>query len=214
MRHLSLVFVLFVATLASTGCGKMNFSGQSARGGMAVVDLDKVAAETGRDRQLAASLETATNSLNQQLAKIGENAKEQLTAKKKSYGDDLSDEQKREYSAFESKAVTELSRIQNNARVQFEQFKQNQIAQFRAELRPIAQEIASKRGLSIVIPKNEGLLLSVDAGVDITEEVIKTLRERHPVQQTAKADTDSTEQKSSMKREAVKTADADADQSR
>jgi hypothetical protein len=35
--------------------------------------------------------------------------------------------------------------------------------------------------LSIVIPKNEGLLLSVDPGVDITDEVVKVLRERHPV---------------------------------
>ena len=32
-----------------------------------------------------------------------------------------------------------------------------------------------------MIPKNEGLLLSVDPGVDITDDVIKILREKHPV---------------------------------
>lgn len=181
MHRFSMFVVASTAALGLVGCGQMTgSSSMTARGGMAVIDLDKVAAETGRDRQLTQSLELAQNSLNQSLTKTVESAKEQLEAKKKGYGDDLTDDEKQEFSALERTAVTQLSQIQTRYRADFEQFKQKQIAQFRADLKPIAQEVAAKRGLSVVIPKNDGLLLSVDSGVDITDDVIKLLRERRP----------------------------------
>jgi Skp family chaperone for outer membrane proteins len=182
MRRYGWILGLAVAAGSVTGCGQMSGSpAASAKGGIAVVDLDKVAAETGRDRQLAQSLELAQNSLNENYSKIFEKAKDELTSKKKGLGEQPSDEQKKELSDWERSATTQLGQLQNQARVKFEQYKQTQIARFRSELKPIAQEIAAKRGLSIVIPKNEGLLLSVDPGVDITDEVVKVLREKHPV---------------------------------
>lgn len=182
MRHFGLFVVLSGCVASVVGCGQTSGpAAASSRGGMAVVDLDKVAAETGRDRQLAQSLELAQNTLNQGYAKTVESAKDQLTAKKKGFGSAPSEEELKELSQMERSAVTQLTQIQNKARAEFEQYKQMQIAKFRAELKPITQEIATKRGLSIVIPKNEGLLLSVDPGVDITDEVVKVLREKHPV---------------------------------
>jgi Skp family chaperone for outer membrane proteins len=182
MRHFGVCLVLTSCVAGLVGCGQTSGpAAASSRGGMAVVDLDKVAAETGRDRQLAQSLELAQNSLNQSLAKTVENAKEQLNAKKKGYGTEPSEEDQKEFSLLERSALSQLTQIQNKARADYEQYKQIQIAKFRAELKPITQEIATKRGLSIVIPKNEGLLLSVDPGVDITDEVVKVLKEKHPV---------------------------------
>ena len=184
MRHLETFLVLTTAAaLSLTGCGQMggvSTSSAGSRGGMAVVDLDKVASETGRDRQLAETIKMKENSLNQELEKIRVSVSDQLETKKKTYGTEMSDTEKKEYSDIERLTVTKLSQIQNQARAQYEQFKQSQVAQFRAELKPIAQEIAAKRGLSLVIPKNEGLLLSVDPGVDITDDVIKLMREKHP----------------------------------
>jgi Skp family chaperone for outer membrane proteins len=182
MRRFSMVIVLSGCVASFVGCGQTNGPAASAsRGGMAVVDLDKVAAETGRDRQLAQSLELAQNSLNQSYLKTVESAKEQLNAKKKANGSAPTEEEQKEFSNMERSALNQLTQIQNKARAEFEQYKQVQIAKFRAELKPITQDIAAKRGLSIVIPKNEGLLLSVDPGVDITDEVVKVLREKHPV---------------------------------
>lgn len=180
MRLLGCSLVIAAAAaMGLTGCGQMGSS--SARGGIAVVDLDKVAMETGRDRQLAQSLELAKNSLNQELNKHVENMKEQLSAKKKSYGEELTDDEKKEFSTMENIAVNNLSQVQKVAVNKLETYRQRQIADFRSELRPIAHEIATKKGLSIVIPKNDGLLLSVDSGVDITDEVVKILRERRPL---------------------------------
>jgi Skp family chaperone for outer membrane proteins len=225
MRHFGMLFVVTSVAVSLTGCGQMGFSTPTARGGMAVVDLDKVAAETGRDRQLTQSLELAQNSLNQSLAKSVESANEQLNAKKKTYGEDLTEDEKKEFSAMERSAVNQLSQIQNRAKAEFEQFKQKQIAQFRAELKPIAHEIAMKRGLSIVIPKNEGLLLSVDSGIDITDEVVKALRKDHPVpttpapvaapaveQAAAPAKPAAAKRNSSSAKSAARTADSEGDQ--
>lgn len=204
MRHFGLFLVITSATVMTTGCGQMTGSSAStARGGMAVVDLDKVAAETGRDRQLAQSLELAQNSLNQSYQKTVELARDELNTKKKGYGDQISDEEKKEFSEMERVAVTKLSQLQNEARSKFEQYKQVQIARFRAELKPITQEIAAKRGLSIVIPKNEGLLLSVDPGVDITDDVVKVLREKHPVTTPAPAAEASAPKAAAAKRQAA-----------
>ena len=181
MRRLEMAFVLAIATGFVTGCGQFGGSSSSSRGGIAVVDLDKVAAETGRDRQLAQSLEMAQNSLNEKYAKTVEMAKKELNDKKKEFGDQITDDEKKKLSEFERNAVTNLTQFQNKVRANFEQYKQTQIGKFRADLKPITQEVAAKRGLSVVIPKNEGLLLSVDPGVDITDDVIKILREKHPM---------------------------------
>ena len=222
MRRFSFVFVLYSCVASFVGCGQSNGPATaSSRGGMAVVDLDKVAAETGRDRQLAQSLELAQNSLNQSYLKTVESAKEQLNAKKKANGSSPTEEEQKEFSQMERSAVTQLGQIQKKALAEFEQYKQNQIAKFRAELKPITQEIAAKRGLSIVIPKNEGLLLSVDPGVDITDEVVKVLREKHPIapipqaaaaapqqQQPAPAQPESISTRASRRAAAAKTAGA------
>jgi Skp family chaperone for outer membrane proteins len=180
MRYLGTVFVL-TAAVGFAGCGQFGGSStSSSHGGMAVVDLDKVAAETGRNRELAQQIQVAGNTLNQQLAKTVENAKGQFEEKRKSYGEEPTEEQQKELAQWTNTANSQLTQIQNQARQKYEQFKQEQIAQFRSEIKPIAQEIAAKRGLSVVIPKNEGLLLSIDPGVDITEDVIKVMREKHP----------------------------------
>ena len=222
MRRFSLALVLSGCVASFVGCGQMSGNSPAtatARGGMAVVDLDKVAAETGRDRQLAQSLELAQNSLNQSLQKTVESAKEQLNAKKKANGSSPTEEEQKEFSLMERSAMTQLTQIQNKARAEYEQYKQVQIAKFRAELKPITQEIAAKRGLSIVIPKNEGLLLSVDPGVDITDEVVKVLREKHPIapipqaaaaapQQPAESQPESISTRASRKAAAAKSAAA------
>ena len=182
MRHFGVYLVLTSCVANLIGCGQTSGpAAASPQGGMAVVDLDKVAAETGRDRQLAQSLEMAQSSLNQQLARKVESAREQLDAKKKGFGSSPTEDEQKEFSLMQRSAETQLTQIKNQALAEYEQYKQIQIAKFRAELKPITQEIATKRGLSIVIPKNEGLLLSVDPGVDITDEVVKVLKEKHPV---------------------------------
>ncbi len=189
MRKSGVCLLLTGAAMWLTGCGSQ-FGGSSAsssHGGLAVVDLDKVAAETGKDIQMKEIFQLQENSVKQQLVKAQFSANSQLEEKKKDFGDTPTDEQKKELAQFHYNATNALGKLQNQASAKLSQARQDQIAKFRTEIKPIAQEIAAKRGLSVVIPKNDGLLLAVDPGVDITEAVIKAYREKRPAPTAAPA---------------------------
>ncbi len=188
MRKSGFCLLLTGAAVWLTGCGTQ-FGGSSAstRGGLAVVDLDKVAAETGKNIQMKEFFQLQENSVKQQLTNAQASLNSQLEEKKKELGETPTEEQQREFAVLRSKASNALGNLQNQAGTKLSQYRQDQIAKFRTEIKPIAQEIATKRGLSVVIPKNDGLLLAVDPGVDITEEVIKAYREKRPAPTAAPA---------------------------
>ena len=182
MRKFGVALVLTGTAVWLTGCGMQLGSpaASSARGGLAVVDLDKVAAETGKNIDMKNVFQLQENSVKQQLARAQMSANSQLDAKAKEFGETPSDEQQKSLQQFRLNAGNVLGKLQNEASTRLGQARQDQIAKFRAEIKPLAQEIASKRGLSVVIPKNEGLLLSVDPGVDITDDVIKAYLNKRP----------------------------------
>ena len=182
MRKFGVALVLTGTAVWLTGCGMQLGSptASSARGGLAVVDLDKVAAETGKNIDMKNVFLLQENSVKQQLARAQMSANSQLDAKVKEFGETPSDEQQKNLQQFRLNAGNVLGKLQNEAGSKLGQYRQDQIAKFRAEIKPLAQEIASKRGLSVVIPKNEGLLLSVDPGVDITDDVIKAYLAKRP----------------------------------
>ena len=188
MRKSGVCLMLTGAAMWLTGCGTQ-FGGPSAssRGGLAVVDLDKVAAETGKNIQMKEVFQLQENSVKQQLAQAQLSANSQLETKAKEFGDTPTDDQQKELAQFRYNATNVLGKLQNQAGSKLSQYRQDQIAKFRTEIKPIAQEIALKRGLSVVIPKNDGLLLAVDPGVDITEDVIKAYREKRPAPTAAPA---------------------------
>lgn len=182
MRKFGVALVLTGTAVWLTGCG-MQFgspTASSARGGLAVVDLDKVAAETGKNIDMKDSFQLQENSVKQQLARAQMSANSQLDDKVKEFGETPSDEQQKKLQQFRLNAGNVLGKLQNEAGTKLGQYRQDQIAKFRTEIKPLAQEIAMKRGLSVVIPKNEGLLLSVDPGVDITDEVVKAYLAKRP----------------------------------
>ena len=187
MRKFGVCLALTGASFWLTGCGffggQSSTSSSSSRGGVAVVDLDKVAAETGKSQEMREALEMTENSYKQQLAQFQAEATAKLQAKiddLKAKGDDATEDAKRDAVNFKVDATNKLAQAQNVAGANLGKIRQDQIAKFRTELKPIIQDVMAKRGMSVVIPKNEGLLLSVDPGVDITDEVIKGYRANRP----------------------------------
>jgi len=182
MRKFGVCLALAGAAAWLSGCG---FSGSSSstsasRGGLAVVDLDKVAAETGKSLEMKEAYTVQENSVRQALLSLQSKANAELQAKKEQIGEEPKEEEQRELGQMTLNARNNLAQIQNTAGVKLNEYKQGQIAKFRTELKPILQEVAAQRGLSIVIPKNDGLLLSVDPGVDITDDVIKAYQAKRP----------------------------------
>lgn len=189
MRKFGVAVLMTGTAVWLTGCG-MQFgksSATSATGGLAVVDLEKVASETGKSIQFKEMLQATESVLNQQLAQATNNAKSQLGEKAKELGEAPTEEQQKQFAKTRYEYATALNQLQTQAGSKFNQYKMDQVAKFRAEIKPIALEIARERGLSVVVPKNDGLLLAVDSGVDITEDVIKAYREKRPAAAAAPA---------------------------
>lgn len=178
MRKSGVCLVLTGAAMWLTGCGMQFGSSPATSGGLAVVDLDRIAAETGKNIQMKENFQLQENSVKQQLAQAKQSATTQLKAKIDEFGEEPTDDQKKELAKFSYSANNALGQLQNQAGTKLNQYMQDQVAKFRTEIKPIAMEIATKRGLSVVVPKHEGLLLAVNPGVDITDEVIKAYREK------------------------------------
>lgn len=209
MRKFGVCLALMGAAVGLTGCGMQFGSSSSSRGGIAVVDLDRVAAETNKTFEMKEQYELQENSYKQALLKGQAELTAQLKAKVeelKDKGEDATDDAKRQVGQFQLDANRALAQAQNAAGSKLGQYKQEQIAKFRAELKPILQETAAKRGMAIVIPKNDGLLLSVDPGVDITDDVIKAYREKKPAPAAAPAAQTAAKAPEAAKQAAPKTA--------
>jgi len=188
MRKYGVYLALTGATVCLIVFGA-KFAGSSSHGGIAVVDLDKVAAETGKSVEMREALQQQANFFRQELAGFESKAVAELQAKVKKIkdlGDEAPEESKRDAVQFQQQASNILAQAKNTAGTKMNQLQQVQIAKFRAELKPIIQEAAARHGLSVVIPKHDGLLLAVQPGADITDEVIKAYQKR-PVQAAAPA---------------------------
>ncbi|MBI1345662.1 hypothetical protein GC163_05175 [bacterium] len=179
----SLWAMLAAGVMMSIGCGFQQGTAESssaAKGGLAVIDLDVVAKSIGRTQEINESWQVRKNALDQALQKLQANFNEQLTAKKTEFGETPTEEQTKQLAAMRQDAANKLVQAGRTAQGDLEKYRQKMVADFRAEMRPYAQQVASSKGLGIVIPKNEGFLLSVDPGVDITADVISAYAAKSP----------------------------------
>lgn len=213
MQRISAGLLAVVGALAMAGCGFTGSSSNSAAsgGGLAVLDLDAVAKSTGRSDDMAKAVKLREAGLNQQLAKAQAEASSKFEAKKAEFGEQPSDEQKKQLLQMQVDFNSQLGNLRRQAQAALEQFRQDMVVQFRNDIRPVAYEVASAKGLSIVIPKNEGFLLSVDPGVDITNEVVHKMRTAPKTTTTAAAPAPAaTSSQPSLKPAPAKSADRTA----
>src|SRR5262249_53595606 len=84
--------------------------------------------------------------------------------------EDPTEEQLKELDATKDKMDSQLLEAKSKSQAELANFRQALVDQFREQARPILREVAAARGLSIVIPKNNALLLSIDPAAEITDE--------------------------------------------
>ncbi len=180
MRKFSMCLALTGVAGWLTGCGTQSAGPSTSRGGIAVVDLDKVASATGKSEEMKEALQLQGSALQQRWEQIRTEAQEILVAKAKELGEDAKSDEKLVLNQMQTNARNLLVKAKNEADAHLTQYQQSQVAKFRVELKPILQETAARRGLAVVIPKNDGLLLAVEPGVDITDDVIKAYLAKRP----------------------------------
>lgn len=156
---------------AVTGCNQ-----SATTGSVAVIDLDQIADQTGFSATLKAKLAEKERSLNGELLGAQAKLRQELAGRVKAAGEKPSEEEAANLKKFETAANRALANGQNTAKTLLEQERQKLAAQFRESVKVVAKQMATEKGYAIVIPKNEGLLLAISPGADITAAVAEAMK--------------------------------------
>ncbi|RPI80273.1 MAG: OmpH family outer membrane protein, partial [Planctomycetaceae bacterium] len=175
-----------VCLLLAAGCtnqGTAPATGQTnpaASGGVGVVDLDAVAKALGRDLEMEADAEKKLGQYTTELGSLQTALNRQLQEKMAEVGESPSDDERRQLLQTQRKLDNQFRESKSMAERKLVSYKQKLIDQFREETKPAIREVASRRGLSIVIPKSPALLLTVSAEVDLTDAVVLQMQAASP----------------------------------
>lgn len=169
------LITLCAAAVLLGACDKIQLpSAVPAKPAVAVIDMAAVAKALGRDEVAKQQLEAANQQLRQQLTDVSAGLQEKLREEQSKLGEAPTPEDQQKLKRLAAEAQRQLQQSQAVARQRSVQF-QNQLAgKFRAEVQPVAAEVASRHGASTVLMANT--LLWFEPAVDITGAVIDALR--------------------------------------
>lgn len=161
---------LALAALLMTGCDLV-----TGKGGVAVIDLDAVAQAVGRDKAITDQVQTYAKDQEAKLVELKAQLEQQVTTAAEKVKKEASDEDKQAVTALVLEARNQLSRELNQARQSAQQLRQQLVRDFAVEMQPLARRAADKRGLTVVMVKQPGMLV-VSPEADITNDVIDMLQ--------------------------------------
>ncbi len=178
VRNSLLIVGVVLGSLA--GCNRETAAPSAASavkstGGVGVVDLDLVAKQLGRDVYMNNSVQERLSSLNNKLTTFKNSLDRLYDEKKTGFGEEPNEEQQKQLATMQDRMDAQLMESKRKAENELAVYRQQLVDQFREQTKPVLREVAASRGLSIVVPKNNGLLLTIDPGVEITDEVAKRM---------------------------------------
>ena len=183
MPRTSLTLVL--CAVIALGAGAAGSWLTRAKAGVAVVDLDKVAKELGRDTQMTGELIGQQNSLAKDLGAIQKNFEGQLSKMKEELGEEPAPEKLQEFAKAKQIAQVKFNGFQQQAVSKISARRDQLIGEFRTEARPVAEKIAKSVGATAVMTRNDAVLFYSDTAIDITDQVIAEMK-ANPTKPAAK----------------------------
>ena len=160
---------LALCAIIALGAGAAGSWLTRSNGGVAVVDLDRVAKELGRDVLMSNDLKANQSSLANQLSAIEKNAVEQLQKMKTDMGDKPTEEDNQKLAQTAQATQIQFNNIQKKAVAAIGQRRDVLVANFREEARPVAEKVALAKGAKTVVTRNE--VFFFHDSIDITDAV-------------------------------------------
>jgi Skp family chaperone for outer membrane proteins len=177
MRKAMIVAVVVGGAIMNlTGCGDPSAAKSQATGGVAVIDLDEVARQVGAGDEMSQAIQSHEAALNSQLQTLKASYVQQIQAKKDELGSEPTPEENQQLASLSQQATINLASAQQQAKGHLTKHRADLVIQFRKRVAPVAKQIAAERGLSIVIPRNDGMIVAVDDQIDITTAVAAALK--------------------------------------
>jgi Skp family chaperone for outer membrane proteins len=169
MRYTTGAFLFVTALL--TACD-MNNSGR-----VAVIDLDEVASVIGRDKVIAESVQSFAKEQEAKLTLLRDELRINIEQEQNKLGEKPAESEQVRLNQLaqssEIKLRQEIAKVEEAAG----QLRINLVLEFKKEVEPIARRVATQRGMSLVMIKQNAMLyISPDS--DITNDVIDALQKR------------------------------------
>lgn len=170
----------------TVGCNQ-SASTSAPQGAVAVIDLDAIASRLGSDKQIVDSIAQRQTSLSQQLVDLAKSYTQQIEEKKKTLTEAPAEQADVTVASWQKQANANLNKVKQQAEADLKKHQAQLIAQFREQIKPVARRVAQKRGLSVIVTRNDNVLYDVAPGADITDEVIADLIAASPAASAAAA---------------------------
>jgi Skp family chaperone for outer membrane proteins len=161
---------------SAAGCSRPSGVAEvHSAGAVAVIDLDAIAQRLGSDKQIVEAIAKRQTSMSQQLVDLAKSYNAQIAEKKKTLVETSPDASEVTVASWQKQANANLNKVKQQAEADLQRHQALLVAQFREQIKPVARRVAEKRGLSVIVTKNDNVLYDVAPAADITAEVIADL---------------------------------------
>jgi len=163
--------------LSFFSCLLLTLGAHAQNGGVAVLDIDAVAAELGVEDSVRVELQTLQNNLNTELQNARANLQQQMATAEQAVGESPTDQQRQQLLQTNQQLNAQFNQLQAQARQTIAQERAQKINEFRDKLRPIALEAAKDKGLDVVLMRVTPPVFGFTDAVDITEDTTRRAKE-------------------------------------
>ena len=177
-------FAAALAAISFVALSAALTSAQAQKGGVAVLDIDKVAAAVGVEDNVKQELKVIEENLNAQLKTVQTELQARFDNMRAQVGPQPTQEQAQQLANINGQLTQQLTQSRTQAQSQLNAKQFELVSQFRDSVKPVALEIAKSKGLSVVVTPDQSLFAWDDA-VDITEEVTAKMKATLPKKEDA-----------------------------
>ena len=170
-------FEIFMGLVVVGALMAVVFMSGKSDSGVVLLDVQRAFRDLGRDIMHIQEMKKQQGAMEKKIFDLRTELEGNLAAKVKEFGNSPTDEQQKELSRIEqelaqrigvetAKINRELGMIGNQMQMQFYQ-----------EIKPMAEQIAAKRGAKIVVNSNVERIIAFDFSVDITDDVVQAMQQ-------------------------------------
>lgn len=171
MKSTYQLFIVLVFGILLSACNQ-----QASQSPVGVIDLDRISQETGHTEMAQAQLNELRSTLQKDLSDTQTRLKNDMQASQDKLGEKPTPEQITEMQQAASKMQSEMMQQQTSASQALQSKQTELITTFRNNVRAVADRVAQKRGMHIILLRNPSVLLGSDKEVDITDEVLAEMK--------------------------------------
>lgn len=184
MRYMMFASLVLFMVVAGLGCGNdslLSVDGASAaptptvaksNGGVAVIDVDIVAKQLQSYDEIASRVKKLEGELNEKLRETQKNYRSRIQREEEALSNRSTVVDLERLDVLKKELNAELVQDRAQAQRDLKVFRANLVNAFRDRIRPVAQQVASSKGLSLVVSKNDSVVFSYEPAIDITNDVI------------------------------------------